>query len=143
MRLSCVLALCVLQYTCVCSWRVSVDAVIVGVFQLLLVVDVFVWVSIYYCRMSHASRCCIRAFLSEGQNCKQKFKIATPARVRGVAVCKDCLKPRCIYSPYAVSQMKPTLPPPSRDTWDDFVLTTAIDIQKYRAMARERLHDAK
>ena len=36
-------------------------------------------------------------------------KIAFASRVRGVVDCKSCLKPRCIYSHSALSQMKPPL----------------------------------
>ena len=41
---------------------------------------------------------------------KTAFKIDFASRVRGVVDCKSCLKPRCIYSRFALSRMKP---PPS------------------------------
>jgi hypothetical protein len=38
------------------------------------------------------------------------FKMGVASRVRGVVGCNNCMKPRCIYSLSAVSQMKVPLP---------------------------------
>ena len=70
------------------------------------------------------------------------IKIAIPARVPCVVDCNDCLKPRCMFSLSAVSQIKPPLPPTIQNNSDGIVLTPAIEMQKYRAMARDKSHDA-
>ena len=49
---------------------------------------------------------------------KTAFKNASSGRVRGVVDCKYNMKPRCIYSLSAVSQIKPPLPLVIRDNLD-------------------------
>jgi len=46
---------------------------------------------------------------------KSNFKIGVAFKVRGVVECRNCHKPRCIYSHSAISQMKPPVQPPSLD----------------------------
>jgi hypothetical protein len=73
---------------------------------------------------------------------RNNFKIVSLDRARGVVVCKDCLTPRCIYFLNAISNTKPSLPPTTEGNNVDIILTTCIEIQNYRAMAQDRLHDA-
>jgi hypothetical protein len=73
---------------------------------------------------------------------KTAFKIGISNRVRGVVACKDCHKPRCIYSLSALSHMKPPLPQATQGNVDDIVLAPAHELHMYRTMARDRLHDA-
>jgi len=56
---------------------------------------------------------------------------------------KDCLKPRCIYSLYAISHMKPPLPPTIEGKFTTSNQPRSIyEHHLYRTMARDKLHDA-
>ena len=73
---------------------------------------------------------------------KSGFQIGITNRVRGVVSCNTCLKPRCIYSQSAISQMKPPLPPANPDnTAPDSAPPTATK-EQYQKMAQDRLHYA-
>ena len=73
---------------------------------------------------------------------KSGFQIGITNRVRGVVSCNTCLKPRCIYSQSAISQMKPPLPPANPDnTAPDSAPPTATK-EQCQKMAQDRLHDA-
>ena len=74
---------------------------------------------------------------------KTAFKIVSAARVLGVVDCKSCLKPRCIYSLSALSQMKPP-PPPIIPNNHDNTMPPVIkeEIKSYRAVAKDMLRDA-
>ena len=67
---------------------------------------------------------------------KTDFKIASASRVRGYVVCNNCARPRCIYSQHVVSHLKPSLLEDGQDN------TSADEVKKYRAMAKDRLLDA-
>ena len=77
------------------------------------------------------------------QRNKSNFKIGVATKVRGVVVCNNCRKPRCIYSLSAVSHMKPLLrPSSSNDTSTKCPVATYREVQEYVAMAKGRLNDA-
>ncbi len=63
-------------------------------------------------------------------------------KVRGVVECKNCHKPRCIYSATSVSKMLPPLSPPINDQSVDEDPHATQVVQEYRAMAKARLNDA-
>jgi hypothetical protein len=74
---------------------------------------------------------------------KTAFKIAIAARVRGVVECKSYLKRRCIQSQSAVSQIKPPSPLVTLDSLANIIPSmTKEEIQAYRVVAKNRLHDA-
>ena len=75
---------------------------------------------------------------------KTAFNIASAGRVRGVVDCKSCMKPRCIYSLSALSQIKPPPPFDIRDNLDIDTITpmTKKEIHKCRVLAKDKLHDA-
>ncbi len=75
---------------------------------------------------------------------KASFKIGVATKVRGVVECNQCSKPRCIYSQYALSNMRPPLPrlDPDNDTTTESPTDTAEEVRHYIAMAREKLEDA-
>jgi len=74
---------------------------------------------------------------------KSAFKIASAIRVRAVEDYNTYSKPRCIYSQFAVSQMKPPSPLVLPDCLDSTVpTTTKEEVQKHRALAKDRLRDA-
>ena len=57
--------------------------------------------------------------------------------------CKSCLKPRCIYSLFAVSQMKPLPPHVIQPIHDNIApIVSKQYMLNYRAMARDRSRDA-
>jgi hypothetical protein len=70
------------------------------------------------------------------------FPIGIAARVRGVAECNNCSKPRCIYSLAAWTQMKP----PPRHSTDNHTTSevpcTNEEVHQYMTMAKGTLIDA-
>ena len=72
---------------------------------------------------------------------RPNFKIGVSYKVRGVVECKNCHKPHCIYSHAAISQMNPPLPPPTLDDTQSEPVT-AREVQEFRAMLKDKLHDA-
>jgi hypothetical protein len=83
-----------------------------------------------------ASRCALDPNISKLKN-KSYFKIDVASKARGVVGCINCMKPRCIYSLSAVSQMKAPLPPPNSDN-----VSTGATSQEYISFVKERLVDA-
>ncbi len=83
-----------------------------------------------------ASRCALAPNIEKLKN-KSCFKIGIASRVRGVVGCNNCMKPRCIYSLSAVSQMKAPLPQPDSDN-----VSTGTTSQEYISFVKDRLHDA-
>jgi hypothetical protein len=69
---------------------------------------------------------------------KTDFKIGILNRVRAVVVCKDCLKPRCIYSLSCFSHIKPPPPKSIEGNTNGIVPYPVIDLNLYRTMARDR-----
>ena len=74
---------------------------------------------------------------------KSPFKIATTLRACGVVDCKSCLKPRCIYSLFVVSQMKPSSPHVIQSNHDQIApIVSKEETQNYRDLAKDKLRDA-
>jgi hypothetical protein len=83
-----------------------------------------------------ASRCALAPNIEKLKN-RTCFKMGVASRVRGVVGCNNCMKPRCIYSLSAVSQMKVPLPHPDNDN-----VSTGATSQEYISFVKDRLHDA-
>jgi hypothetical protein len=82
------------------------------------------------------SRCALAPNIEKLKN-KTCFKIGIASRVRGVVGCNNCMKPRCIYSFSAISNMKAPLPSPGGD-----VVSTGATSQECISLVKDRLHDA-
>ncbi len=83
-----------------------------------------------------ASRCALAPNIENLKN-RSCFRIGIASRVHGVVGCNNCMKPRCIYSLSAVSQMKAPLPQPDSDN-----VSTGATSQEYISFVKYRLHDA-
>ena len=72
---------------------------------------------------------------------KSNFKVGIASKVRGVVECKNCQKPRCIFSHFSVSHMRVPLPLPV-DGEEGEATHPMDNVHQYQAQAKARLIDA-